>query len=87
MYGQAAIERRRCTGTRKDEAPCRAWAVWDDDRQLCFAHAGRHHRGPRKIGVWIAPKPARYIACRCSAYGWPHRPAGGACRWPEAPLV
>ncbi|MGH7179425.1 MAG: hypothetical protein ACREJC_18760, partial [Tepidisphaeraceae bacterium] len=24
--------------------------------------------------------------CRCTAYPWPHRPGGGLCRWPEAPL-
>jgi hypothetical protein len=24
--------------------------------------------------------------CRCAAYPWPHRPRGGLCRWPDAPL-
>ena len=24
--------------------------------------------------------------CRCQAYPWPHRPAGGLCRWPDPPL-
>lgn len=29
---------------------------------------------------------ARYVPCRCAAYGWPHRPGGGLCRWPDSPL-
>ena len=29
-YTEAAKERRRCTGTRKDGEPCRAWAVWGE---------------------------------------------------------
>jgi hypothetical protein len=24
--------------------------------------------------------------CRCEAYPWPHRPAGGLCRWPDPPV-
>ena len=24
--------------------------------------------------------------CRCPAYGFPHRPGGGLCRWPDPPL-
>jgi len=29
---------------------------------------------------------ARYPLCTCEAYSFPHRPGGGLCRWPEAPL-
>ena len=47
VYGPEAVAHRRCRGTRKDGQPCRAWAVWDDPRQLCMAHAGRHFRGER----------------------------------------
>jgi hypothetical protein len=25
--------------------------------------------------------------CRCAAYPWPHRPAGGLCRCPDPPLA
>lgn len=43
-YNEKAKARRRCTGTTAAGKPCRAWAVWDDDRQLCNVHAGRHYR-------------------------------------------
>jgi hypothetical protein len=86
-YSEAARTRRRCTGTRRDGTPCRAWACWDDAQRCCASQAGRHHTGP------LAPAPCpgprrrtRYTPCVCGAYGWPHRPAGGQCRWPEPPL-
>jgi len=84
-YSARAIARRRCLGLTKAGKPCRAWALWDDPRQLCVNHAGRHHRG--KMGN--KPKPsqrARYPLCTCEAYSFPHRPGGGLCRYPEAPL-
>jgi hypothetical protein len=86
MYSPEAVARRRCTGTREDGAPCRAWAVWEGPRQLCVAHAGRHHTGPLPP-PWEREReqPARCEACRCAAYQWPHRPGGGLCRWPEPP--
>lgn len=61
-YGAAAIARRRCLGTTKAGAPCRAWAVWDDERQLCVNHAGRHHQGPRppKLDFLTAPSFSEY---------------------------
>ena len=87
MYSAEAVARRRCRGTRADGEPCRAWAVWDDPRQLCMAHAGRHHRGPLNFRrSWRPEKPTMYEPCRCGAYQWPHRPGGGLCRWPEEPL-
>ena len=87
MYSAAAIALRRCTATKADGSPCRAWAVWDDDRQLCVCHAGRHHRGSPLLTQrsWYQPKAARYEPCCCAAYQWLHRPGGGKCRWPEAP--
>jgi hypothetical protein len=86
MYGPEAIARRRCRGVRKDGQPCRAWAVWNDLRQLCMAHAGRHFRGERAYLVAVdADPPTQYVPCRCDAYAWPHRPGGGCCRWPEPP--
>ncbi len=86
-YGEAARTRRRCTATRQDGEPCRAWALWDDPRQLCVQHAGRGHRGqldPER--PWCEPVQARYAPCECAAYAWPHRPGGGLCRWPDPPL-
>jgi hypothetical protein len=85
-YSTEAIARRRCRACTKAGEPCRAWALWNEPRQLCLVHAGRHHTGP--IGPGFGPRRhARYAPCTCPAYGWPHRPAGGLCRWPDAPLV
>ena len=86
-YSANAAALRRCTGARKDNSPCRAWAVWDDPRQLCMAHAGRHHHGPLNFRrrPWRPEKPTMYEPCRCAAYQWPHRPGGGLCRWPDPP--
>ncbi len=85
-YSAAAIARRRCTGTRKDGQPCRAWAVWDDPRQLCVSHVGRHFTGWINFKRRSRDLPAAYEPCTCAAYAWPHRPAGGLCRWPDPPL-
>jgi hypothetical protein len=84
-YSEAAKERRRCTGTRKDGQPCRAWALWDDARQLCVQCAGRGKRGPHAPG-WKPSQRTRYTPCTCIAYNWPHRPGSGLCRWPDPPL-
>ena len=85
--GPKAIERRKCAAIRKDGRPCEAWALWDDPRQLCVAHSGRHHRGPMflKFRPYRYQK-ARYVPCTCAAYAWPHRPSGGLCRWPDPPI-
>lgn len=84
-YSANAKARRRCLALTKAGNPCRAWAVWDDPRQLCVNHAGRHHRG--KMGSKPKrSKRTRYPLCRCEAYTFPHRPGGGLCRYPETPL-
>lgn len=86
-YGEAAQARRRCTATRQDGEGCRAWALWDDPRQLCVQHAGRGHRGrldPDR--PWRAWSTTRYRPCKCAAYAWPHRPGSGLCSWPDPPL-
>ena len=86
MYSEAAIERRRCTATTQAGAPCRAFALWGDGRQVCAAHSGcpkrpyATGRAPRK-----EEPPTRYVPCTCIAYAWPHRPGGGLCRWPDPP--
>jgi hypothetical protein len=84
-YGEAAVARRRCTATRKDGTPCRAWALWGDPRQRCVFHAGARER--RTWAPWWGRQHARYTPCRCGAYAWPHRPGSGLCRWPEAPAA
>jgi hypothetical protein len=83
-YSARAIARRRCLGTTKTGNPCRAWALWDDPRQLCVNHAGRGHTGPMEGKRRSYPR-GRYTPCRCEAYAWPHRPAAGLCRWPDPP--
>ena len=85
-YGPEARAVRRCRGRRSDGERCRAWAVWDDPRGLCMAHAGRHHKGPMPPKL-SAHQPARYRPCTCAAYSWPDRPGGGLCRWPEPPTA
>jgi len=85
MYSEVAQARRRCTGTRKDGQPCRAYACWDDPEQRCVQHAGRGHTGPQELGRRYREAPRGVMPCRCVAYNWPHRPGAGFCRWPEAP--
>lgn len=46
------------------------------------AKAARHARRVAK-GTQAKPRPV----CRCQAYPWPHRPAGGLCRYPEPPIA
>ena len=86
-YSASAEARRRCTGTRKDGKPCRAWALWDDPLQRCVCHAGRNHHGPQtcRYADQSAAGKTRYTPCRCAAYNWPHRPGSGLCRWPDEP--
>lgn len=69
-YGASALARRRCLALCRNGSSCRAFAIWGEDRQLCVAHAGRHHTGP--MGRFLSPSPpARYDPCRCLAYAWP----------------
>lgn len=84
VYNNAALERRRCTATTTSGGKCRAWALWDDPRQVCASHSGRPRRPyglPDRFNRPRKPTPT----CRCSAYNWPHRPGGGCCRWPLPP--
>jgi hypothetical protein len=90
MYTPAAIAIRRCTAMTRAGHRCRGWATWEGERQLCGVHRGLT-RGPRPyLGGWKTPgggggdHPARYVPCRCSQIPYPHRPGGGACRWPES---
>jgi hypothetical protein len=51
-YTEEARRRRKCSGTMAAGKPRKAWALWEDPRQLCVNHAGLHRRvkygGPRK---------------------------------------
>jgi hypothetical protein len=89
MYTEKAKRQRRCTGSRKDGEPCKAFAAWDDASGRCNIHAGRHHKGTMYSTVTgeLAPKRrSRAPNCTCRAYNWPHRPGGGYCRFPDEPL-
>ena len=88
-YSAKAREQRRCRQTTKTGAPCQQYALWG--RNVCVSHSERQHKGP--MSTWVdrlaAPEwntHARYTPCKCVAYAWPHRPAGGLCRWPDPPL-
>jgi hypothetical protein len=79
-------ERRRCTARRLDGRPCRAWAVWDAEGQLCAAHLYRE-RGPELTPEERERRRRKRTrpVCDCPAYQWPHRPRAGLCRWPDPP--
>jgi hypothetical protein len=71
-----AIARRRCLGARHDGRPCAAWAVWDDPRQLCMAHAGPAPRRADEIPVGAArsantrrPVPVRGLCLAAPSRG------------------
>lgn len=69
--------------SRADGQPCRNYRLWNGD--TCAVHAGLHATGPRtrlpsRVVVFRAAVPS----CRCAAIpGYPHRPGGWPCRWPE----
>jgi hypothetical protein len=98
-YTAAALARRRCShifpeGHPREGWPCEAFARWDspgalDGTGLCTAHAGRvrgrdRTRDERRSGEGYECRTVP--KCRCRAYPFPHRPGGGLCRWPDAPL-
>jgi len=78
-YSEKAKALRRCTATRQDGEPCRAYARWGT--LLCAAHTyktrGRRERRWETIKV--------KTLCHCRAYNWPHRVGGGLCCWPDEP--
>lgn len=80
-YSEKAKLRRRCSAKKTDGSPCRAWARWGDDRQLCSSHAIKKRKP--SDGYKVMKSKAK---CDCEAYQWPHRPGSGLCRWPDPPL-
>jgi len=44
----------------------------------------REAKGEQRAAQKVRDK--RRAKCRCEAYPWPHRPAGGLCRYPDPPL-
>lgn len=82
-YLRSLRESRRCTATTRGGLPCRAFVMWDSPHKLCLVHSGLGHHGPQPWWRASSHVYARYPRCNCEAYGWPHRPGGGACIWPE----
>jgi hypothetical protein len=86
MYNDHARSLRQCKAVRKDGQPCRAWATWDSEEQLCAWHSGRCSEGRGKgTAGFDSGMKAKYAPCTCEAYAWPHRPGGGLCQWPDPP--
>jgi hypothetical protein len=83
MYSPHAAAQRHCRALTAAGARCKAWALWASAEEgLCLVHSGGHHRGPMSKLSAYRRVHARYRSCSCSAYPFPHRPAGGRCRWP-----
>lgn len=82
-YSSKAERLRRCTQTKANGTPCRAWARWDDPLQRCAGHGIKPQT--QKPGESDKRKPSKPV-CKCAAYQWPHRPASGLCRWPDPPI-
>lgn len=74
-------ERRRCTATRADGAPCRGWSVWKSPVQLCATHLHPKRRKQSEMTDEIRAEHQRRNApvCHCAAYDWPHREGNGLC--------
>ena len=83
MYSREAAAQRRCRGFTASGAPCKGWAMWESQDRLCLVHSGGHHVGPMSKLTAYERVHARYRACTCTAYRFPHRPSGGRCRWPD----
>jgi hypothetical protein len=54
------------------------------DGVMCEAYQEAEREAEREAKAKARQK--RRLKCRCAAYPWPHRPAGGLCRYPAAPL-
>lgn len=53
---------RRCTKTKDDGTPCKAWAVRGSDPPLCGAHGGGRARPGAPVGNKNAEKHGAYVA-------------------------
>ncbi len=82
-YSEKAKALRRCKATRQDGQPCQAYALWGGE--LCAGHTYKR-RGKSTGDTKYADMPTKAPPCTCIAYQWPHRPGGGLCNWPDAPL-
>lgn len=78
--------RRRCTETRADGKPCKAWAVWDAAEQKCFKHLSPEARAAHEAANQDKPRKTPRPTCDCEAYPFPHRPGNGYCVAPQPPL-
>jgi hypothetical protein len=84
-YTEFARERRRCTQLTRAGDECRAYAVWGDPDRRCRVHGGIVPLERRLVRQYRDGGYAAPVVCRCPAYPWPHRPAGGLCMWPHLP--
>ena len=85
MYTEKALAIRRCKAIKADGTPCKSFAVWGKENQLCASHqpSKKIHkpRNPnRKNGGFMKNNRP---PCACKAYPYPHRPGGGKCQWPD----
>lgn len=89
MYTPDAAARRRCTATRCDGEPCKAWALWADPFQRCVRHArgGRGKQLTNRERIALNQEKTKYTPCTCETYPFPHRPCAGWCNWPNPPIV
>jgi hypothetical protein len=62
---------------------CKAYALWGGG--LCAGHTYKR-RGKSTGDTKYSGMPTKAPPCTCIAYQWPHRPSGGLCNWPDAPL-
>ena len=86
MYSEEAELLRRCTAMRADGDPCRAWALWNSNHQLCAVQRGLS--SPRPDGSDSGAETAGEICALCvrrvfvstsSRWRWLHmarRPVG-----------
>jgi hypothetical protein len=51
---------------------------------LAINRAEREAKAQKRVEQKARDK--RRPKCRCKAYPWPHRPAGGLCRYPDPPV-
>ena len=83
-YSDKAKELRKCRAIKPNGERCEACALWGHPKQLCVAHACRHHRGSQRNARGHL-NHAPVVACKCGAYPFPHRPGGRDCNWPDRP--
>ncbi len=91
---------RRCTASKPDGQPCKAWAVWHADEQKCIKHLSAEACATYEAANQDKPCKTPRPTCGCTAYPFPHRQwvlhrataavdgasvgSGTAARWTQA---